>query len=78
MSSVAYAFDRSATDDSIRDPNRFRGIVRPYKESDVERLRGELPQTPETDLRYDLCGVEVVWRSKAGGTSWPGWKRRAA
>jgi putative heme-binding domain-containing protein len=33
---------------------------------------GELPQVLETDLRYDLCGVEASWRGKDGG-SWTGW-----
>src|SRR5262249_20411775 len=38
-----------------------------------ELKRGELPQAPETDLQYDLCGVEAAWRAKAGGGSWSGW-----
>jgi putative heme-binding domain-containing protein len=35
--------------------------------------KNELPQLPETDLRYDLCGVEAVWRAKSGQDSWTGW-----
>ena len=27
--------------------------------------KGTLPQVPETDLRYDLCGVEASWRAPA-------------
>ncbi len=37
------------------------------------RRPGELPQVPETDLRYDLGGVAVSWRAKAAGASWSGW-----
>jgi putative heme-binding domain-containing protein len=33
----------------------------------------ELPQVPETDLRYDLCGLEVTWKPKDGGAAWTGW-----
>jgi isocitrate lyase len=58
MSSVAYAFDRSAPRDSMQDPNRFRGIVRPYKEADVERLRGSVV------IRHTLAemGAARLWR----------------
>jgi putative heme-binding domain-containing protein len=31
------------------------------------KVVGELPQAPESDLRYDLCGVECRWRSPNGG-----------
>jgi putative heme-binding domain-containing protein len=34
---------------------------------------GELPQAPETDLHYDLCGVEAVWKSIDGRQQWSGW-----
>jgi putative heme-binding domain-containing protein len=34
---------------------------------------GELPQVAETDVPYDLCGVEVTWRAKVGDGSWSGW-----
>jgi putative heme-binding domain-containing protein len=33
---------------------------------------GELRQVPETDLQYDLSGVEAVWRPKTGD-GWSGW-----
>jgi putative heme-binding domain-containing protein len=32
---------------------------------------GEAAQVTETDLRYDLCGVEAEWRAMAG--HWSGW-----
>jgi putative heme-binding domain-containing protein len=35
--------------------------------------KNELPQVPETDLRYDLCGVEAAWHAKAGEGGWTGW-----
>jgi putative heme-binding domain-containing protein len=34
--------------------------------------KGELPQVAETDLLYDLCGVEAEWRPK-DGTPLVGW-----
>ncbi|HUG89184.1 MAG TPA: ThuA domain-containing protein [Planctomycetaceae bacterium] len=34
---------------------------------------GELPQVPAIDLRYDLCGVEAVWKSDDGASGWTGW-----
>lgn len=37
------------------------------------RTHGELPQVAQTDLAYDLCGVEAAWRARAGGASWSGW-----
>jgi putative heme-binding domain-containing protein len=48
----------------------LRGPGRPAK-GDGER--GGLPQAPETDLGYDLCGVEAAWRARAeggGGSAW--------
>lgn len=37
------------------------------------RLSGkELRQVPETDLRYDLTGVETAWQGKSGA-GWAGW-----
>jgi len=58
MSSVAYAFDRSAPHDAVQDPNRFRGIVRPYNDADVERLRGSVV------IRHTLAemGAARLWR----------------
>src|SRR3954470_4275078 len=58
MSSLAYAFDRSTPAEPIQDPNRFRGIVRPYKEADVERLRGSIV------IRHTLAemGAQRLWR----------------
>jgi putative heme-binding domain-containing protein len=35
--------------------------------------KGELPQAAETDLRYDLCGVEASWQARDGGAAWGGW-----
>jgi putative heme-binding domain-containing protein len=37
-----------------------------------DRGRG-LPQAPEADLRYDLCGVEASWSAQDGGAAWAGW-----
>jgi putative heme-binding domain-containing protein len=33
----------------------------------------DLPQVPETDLHYDLTGVEATWQPKGGGEGWVGW-----
>src|SRR5262249_3123509 len=33
----------------------------------------ELPQAPETDLCYDLSGVEASWHAQQGDASWSGW-----
>jgi putative heme-binding domain-containing protein len=46
------------------------GLGRPPK---AGISRSELPQVPETDLRYDLCGVEAAWQDAAGKTRWQGW-----
>jgi len=46
------------------------GLSRPTR---VDAAKRELPQVPETDLRYDLCGVEAAWGPKAGETAWTGW-----
>jgi len=46
------------------------GLGRPEKH---EPEKGELPQVPETDLQYDLCGVEAVWQSDDGKQRWTGW-----
>jgi putative heme-binding domain-containing protein len=46
------------------------GLGRPAA---ADARKKELPQTPETDLRYDLCGVEASWRPKAGEGEWAGW-----
>ena len=34
---------------------------------------GELPQAPETDVRYDLSGVEAAWLPGGDGDPWSGW-----
>ncbi|MCI0455870.1 MAG: ThuA domain-containing protein [Gemmataceae bacterium] len=37
-------------------------------------VRGRpLPQAPETDLGYSLCGVEAAWLALKGDDSWTGW-----
>lgn len=46
------------------------GLGRP-ENHDPEK--NELPQMPETDLAYDLCGVEAVWQSDDGKSRWTGW-----
>jgi putative heme-binding domain-containing protein len=46
------------------------GLGRP---ATPDRGKGELPQAPETDLRYDLSGVEVFWQSPDGKEAWTGW-----
>src|SRR5205823_6736608 len=33
----------------------------------------DLPQVPETDLAYDLTGVEATWQAKSGEEDWGGW-----
>jgi hypothetical protein len=45
------------------------GLGRPAKD---DTLKGALEQIPETDLLFDLCGVEAVWEGKDGST-WSGW-----
>lgn len=42
------------------------GLGRPQKPAG-------LPQVPETDLRYDLTGVEASWVAAAGEDRWHGW-----
>jgi putative heme-binding domain-containing protein len=50
------------------------GLGRPTKFTD-----GELPQLPETDLQYDLNGVEVAWQPEIADKTpdlpptWSGW-----
>jgi putative heme-binding domain-containing protein len=44
------------------------GLGRP-----AQAEKGALPQVPETDLRYDLSGVEAVWQAQGGGATWAGW-----
>src|SRR5262249_34491093 len=44
-----------------------RGLGRPARPA-----RAELPQVPETDLGYDLSGVEAAWEGQ-GGAGWAGW-----
>jgi putative heme-binding domain-containing protein len=46
------------------------GLGRPAA---ADARKKELRQVPETDLRYDLCGVEASWRPKAGEGEWAGW-----
>jgi putative heme-binding domain-containing protein len=44
------------------------GLGRPTKPA-----ARELPQAPETDLGYDLSGVEAVWQPTGGASAWTGW-----
>jgi putative heme-binding domain-containing protein len=46
------------------------GLGRPTT-SDVKKK--ELPQVSETDLHYDLSGVEASWYSTTGIDHWTGW-----
>ncbi len=46
------------------------GLGRP-KAPDAKKQ--ELAQIPESDLRYDLCGVEASWRAGVGEAVWTGW-----
>jgi putative heme-binding domain-containing protein len=41
----------------------LRGLGRP---PGPDARRGQLPQVAETDMRYDLCGVEASWRASGG------------
>jgi putative heme-binding domain-containing protein len=34
---------------------------------------GELPQSPQIDLAYDLCGVEATWQPASVELPWHGW-----
>jgi len=34
---------------------------------------GEIAQSPETDLQYDLTGATVEWRASGGGEAWQSW-----
>lgn len=34
---------------------------------------GEIAQSPETDVQYDLTGAAVEWRASGGGEPWQGW-----
>ena len=57
MASVARVPARSFFPESADDPNRFRGIVRPYAQADVERLRGSVV------IRHTLAelGARRLW-----------------
>src|SRR6266498_1709912 len=57
MASVARVPARSFSAESFDDPNRFRGIVRPYAQADVERLRGSVL------IRHTLAelGARKLW-----------------
>jgi isocitrate lyase len=57
MSSVAHAFARLSPIELAPDPDRFRGIVRPYAQADVERLRGSIM------IRHTLAemGAARLW-----------------
>jgi putative heme-binding domain-containing protein len=46
------------------------GLGRPLT---TDAKKGQLPQVPESDLRYDLCGVEASWHPKSGAEDWRGW-----
>jgi putative heme-binding domain-containing protein len=37
------------------------------------RAQHELPQVPQIDLAYDLCGIEASWKDAAGNVKWTGW-----
>ena len=39
----------------------------------AQATNGSCPQIPETDLAYDLCGVEAHWRPKIGGEGTVSW-----
>src|SRR5882757_8237025 len=57
MSSPARRALRSVSLDTSPDPHRFAGIVRPYAQADVERLRGSIA------IRHTLAemGAEKLW-----------------
>jgi putative heme-binding domain-containing protein len=46
------------------------GLGRP---SQLDESKGELRQVPETDLAYNLAGVETSWRAVNGPNNWTGW-----
>jgi putative heme-binding domain-containing protein len=46
------------------------GLGRPLT---VDAKKGQLRQVPETDLRYDLCGIEAAWHATSGAVDWSGW-----
>jgi isocitrate lyase len=56
--SVAHALGNPALNEMTPDPHRFRGIVRPYAQADVERLRGSI------HIRHTLAehGASRLWR----------------
>jgi isocitrate lyase len=57
MSSVAHTLNFLDRNESAPDPGRFRGIVRPYAQNDVERLRGSI------QIRHTLAelGANRLW-----------------
>jgi gamma-glutamyltranspeptidase len=40
---------------------------------DAAAAEGEIAQSPQTDLQYDLTGAVVEWRASGGGEAWQGW-----
>ncbi|HTI49322.1 MAG TPA: hypothetical protein VL475_00170, partial [Planctomycetaceae bacterium] len=46
------------------------GLGRPRK---ADARRAEMPQMSETDLQYDLTGVEAIWQAESGNDRWSGW-----
>jgi isocitrate lyase len=57
MTSLARSALRSVPNESSPDPDRFEGVVRPYAQSDVERLRGSIV------IRHTLAehGARKLW-----------------
>lgn len=39
----------------------------------TEQQADELPQHPQTDLQYNLCGLEAAWEPAGNGKPWRGW-----
>src|SRR3954464_4119861 len=57
MTSLARNMIRSFSTESAQDPDRFAGVVRPYAQADVERLRGSVV------IRHTLAelGARKLW-----------------
>ncbi|MEX2172482.1 MAG: ThuA domain-containing protein [Pirellulales bacterium] len=61
------AAQRSPQQETSPSPSPLRGGARGGGSAP------ELPQLPDVDVQYDLCGVEATWHPGGGEATWQGW-----